>query len=71
MRCIIERVRVCIVLHNLLIGSTFPQEWIEPNEENLDYDFFANADDSDNEEDDDISKNVNDRCEAIMCYMLN
>ncbi len=38
MRHIIEWVRDFIVLHNVLIGSTFPQEWIEPNAEDLDDD---------------------------------
>jgi hypothetical protein len=55
----------------VLIGSTFPQEWIEPNAEDLDDDVNIDNDDEDDQDDDDIVNNINDRREAIMSYMLN
>ncbi len=49
MRRIIDRVRVCVVLHNMLIGSTFPSEWVEPNDEDMDEDGAGNnIDDEEN-----------------------
>ena len=35
MRRIIDRVSVCITLHNLLVGSSYPQEWEHGHEEDL------------------------------------
>jgi len=35
MQRIIDRVRVCIVLHNLLIGSSVPDKWTTTNEEDV------------------------------------
>jgi hypothetical protein len=70
MLCIIEQVWVCTVLHNMLIGSTFPQEWIEPNAEDLNDNVNVDNDDDD-DQDDDIVNNINNRREAIMSYMLN
>jgi hypothetical protein len=35
MQHIINRVPVCITLHNLLVGSSYPREWEHGHEEDL------------------------------------
>jgi hypothetical protein len=70
MRRIIDRVRVCVVLHNMLIGSTFPAEWVVPNDEDLDDDGRGNnLDDEDAPVDN--PNNEDDRREVIKNYMLH
>jgi hypothetical protein len=32
---IIDRVTVCIILHNLLLGSSYPEEWVNVWDEDL------------------------------------
>ena len=71
MRRIIDRVRVCIVLHNMLIGSSYPAEWAEPDGEDLDNDVLS-ADDFDDEvEPVDEQSNVNDRRQVLLNYLIN
>jgi hypothetical protein len=56
---------------SMLIGSTFPQERIEPNVKDLNDDINVDNDENDDQDNEDIIININDRCEAIMSYMLN
>ncbi len=70
MRRIIDRVRVCVVLHNMLIGSTFPSEWVEPNDEDMEEDGAGNNIDDEDEPVDNPNNN-NDRRDVIMNYMLH
>ena len=71
MHRIIDRVRVCVVLHNMLIGSTFPDEWVEPNEEDLDVEMLPNDEFDDEDEPIDDESNVLDRRQVLMNYLLH
>jgi hypothetical protein len=55
----------------MLIGSTFLQEWIEPNVKDLNDDVNIDNNEDDDQDNDDIVNLINDRREAIMSYMLN
>jgi hypothetical protein len=70
MKRIIDRIRVCIVLHNLLVGSPYPHCWEDCDEED-------DADDEEYAEDNDECVvpdgpivSSNNRQEQIFRYML-
>jgi hypothetical protein len=72
MKRIIDRVRVCIVLHNLLVGSSYPEAWDARNEEDVGDNL---GDDSNNEYAEDFVPDAvlpasTDRRSDIQQYML-
>ncbi len=70
MQCIIDRVHVCVVLHNMLIGSAFPAEWVECNDEDMEDDRAINNFDDEDSPVNNLN-NDDDRREVIMNYMLH
>jgi hypothetical protein len=70
MKRIIDRVRVCIVLHNLLVGSHYPLSWEDCDEEDdTDDEEFAEDNDECVVPDHPIVSSTNCR-EQIFHYML-
>ncbi len=72
MERIIKRVRACIVLHNLLVESSYPEEWNHQNEE----DFQDNLGDGEDDNDDgfmprnNYNRNTAQRRDEIHQYMM-
>lgn len=75
MKNIIDKIRVCIVLHNMLVGSTYPKEWERRNEEDDEMVIDAAIDDADMEYEEgyvplDVDNGGKYRRDEMMRYMI-